>query len=108
MKTYNQYTKSGNKKLFDAVWQYLLDHAELTHDGTLFVKFHCKDKMTFARRIYARTKGIHRTDPVWAETILKERRDQVLEHSRMQSALAEVKKTNEQRNKSLWKRFLKV
>lgn len=107
MKTYNEYIKGEDKATFEAVWTYLLDHAEITNEGTLFVKFHCKSKESFKKRILARMKGVHR-HPSWAESLIAERRENVLEHSLMQSALAQVKKENEIRIKlSLFKRLKK-
>ena len=106
MKTFNGYIKGEDKTTFEAVWTYLLDHAEITNEGTLFVKFHCKSKESFKRRILARMKGIHR-HPSWAEDLIAERRQNVLEDGLMKSALAQVKKENEKRNLKWYQKLLR-
>lgn len=84
-----QYFKGENKQIFDAVWQYILDHSDLTHEGTLFVKFHTKHKEGFARSIASRMKGWTR-EGSWKEQVLKERRALVLSKEDERRALSEM------------------
>lgn len=51
------------QKYKDAVWDYLLEHSDITKGGSLFVKFHTKNRTTFEGHINARIKGYHREDP---------------------------------------------
>lgn len=78
LKTFNEYQKGEKKAIFDAVWQYILDHADITNDGTLFVKFHCKDKTSFAMKIRSRMKGTYRNGE-WFSNALGIRRGETIE-----------------------------
>ena len=51
------------EQLVDAVWDYMLEHSDLTQHGSFFIKFHAESKKTFLRRILARYRGYHRDDP---------------------------------------------
>lgn len=47
----------------DAIWDYILEHSDITDGGSYFVKFHTTDRRNFENRILARWKyGYHRTD----------------------------------------------
>lgn len=47
----------------DAVWDYLLEHCDITQNGSFFVKFHTRDRATFEKHVFARWKyGYHRVD----------------------------------------------
>lgn len=46
-----------------AVWDFLLEHCDLTERGSFFVKFHTSGRFDFEKRIRARYKyGYHRVD----------------------------------------------
>jgi hypothetical protein len=45
-----------------AVWDYLLEHSDITNGGSLFVKFHTDSRYKFENRIIARVQGYHRKD----------------------------------------------
>jgi hypothetical protein len=53
----------------DAVWDFLLEHSDITHGGALFAKFHTSHRADFERRIKARQKGYHRKDPKTKECV---------------------------------------
>ena len=58
---------SNNKtqKYKDAVWEFLLEHCDITQGGSYFVKFHTPSRANFEKRVYAREKfGYHREDVV--------------------------------------------
>lgn len=47
----------------DAVWDYILEHCDITDNGSYFVKFHTKTRRDFEKHVYARYKyGYHRID----------------------------------------------
>lgn len=47
----------------DAVWDYLIEHSDVTENGALFVKFHTSSRYNFENRIKARAVyGYHRDD----------------------------------------------
>lgn len=46
----------------NATWDFILEHCDLLDSGSLFVKFHMKDRGNFERRIKSRLKGYHRED----------------------------------------------
>lgn len=103
----------------DAVWDFILEHCDVTDRGSFFVKFHTDDRKNFERRIKARQKyHYHRADYRTGETreqkelramtlreehktkkrIKKERWQQgVAERKRI---LEEVKRRNERRQRS--------
>lgn len=46
-----------------AVWDFVLEHCDITDNGTIFVKFHTSDRLNFENRILSRLKyGYHRKD----------------------------------------------
>ena len=46
-----------------AVWDFLLEHSEITHSGNIFIKFHCDGKRNFENRVLGRWKhNYHRED----------------------------------------------
>jgi isocitrate dehydrogenase kinase/phosphatase len=97
-KHYQEYYQGEERQIFNAVWQYLLDHSDLTSDGVLFVKFHTKSKESFAKSIASRMKGLCR-EGGWKEKVMKERRSEVLNQLEMRRALEKLK--NEQAKKDL-------
>lgn len=47
----------------DAVWDYMLEHCDITDNGSFFVKFHTKNRIVFEKHIKARWKyNYHRRD----------------------------------------------
>lgn len=46
----------------DAMWDYVLEHSDLTERGSFFVKFHTKTRAQFEGHVSARMKGYHRRD----------------------------------------------
>lgn len=47
----------------DAVWQFLIEHSDLSPTGSLFVKFHVTDRQNFENRVNARYQyGYKRND----------------------------------------------
>lgn len=61
------------QKYKDAVWDYLLEHSDITKGGSLFVKFHTKSRSVFEGHVNSRIGGYHRGDPVVREKILVEK-----------------------------------
>lgn len=51
------------RRYIEAVWDYCVEHSDLTKEGSYFVKFHTDSKVDFNKRILARLKGYHRGDP---------------------------------------------
>lgn len=48
----------------DAVWDYLLEHCDITDSGALFVKFHTSGRISFEKHVRARmVHNYHREDP---------------------------------------------
>lgn len=45
-----------------AVWDYVLEHGDITPSGALFVKFHTESKTQLEGHIYSRVRGYHRLD----------------------------------------------
>lgn len=68
--TSNTRIRLEKKVYMDAVWDYMLDHSDITKGGQLFVKFHTDDRKTFERHVIARVKGYHRNDPIEKEAVL--------------------------------------
>lgn len=56
----NEYFKGNEKKIFEATWQWILDHSDLKSDGQLFVKANIKNKKKFANSVRYRMKGYYR------------------------------------------------
>jgi len=57
----------------DAVWDYLLEHSDITEGGSLFVKFHTKSRSVFEGHVTARIKGYHRGDPKARQHFLEQK-----------------------------------
>lgn len=89
MKTLQQYKKGTAKTYEDAVWQYLLDHSDVTNDGSLFVKFHIRDRKKFTKGVIARMNGICRNS--YNAVLMEQRRKETLSHGQIQSALQKLK-----------------
>jgi hypothetical protein len=99
----------------DAVWDYLLEHSEITQGGALFVKFHTKGRRAFEGHVEARAKGYHREDPRAKEQV-KEARQQAfqakkqakktryLEQQAMRRAVKRVARVNWRRR--VWRRVM--
>lgn len=48
----------------DAVWDFLMEHSDLTERGSIFVKFHIGDRRNFENRVLSRWRfNYHREDP---------------------------------------------
>jgi hypothetical protein len=61
----------------DAYWSYMLEHAEITKGGSLFVKFHSDSRATFEKHVRARYKyQYHREDPVKKEEVLTKTKEE--------------------------------
>ncbi len=101
MKKYNTYFNGGEKAIFDAIWQYVLDHAEVSNDGVLFVKFHTTGKEQFRKRISYRMKGYQR-DYINENTASDKRKIAIqktqLGHEEMNRKIKEVAEMNRKRN----------
>lgn len=54
--------KETLEKYKEAVWDFMLEHCDITPNGSIFVKFHCDHRLNFEKRIHARIRGYHRTD----------------------------------------------
>ena len=67
----------------DALWDFILEHCDITPGGSLFVKFHTSHRADFERRINARLKGYHREDPQAKEQV-KETRQQAFQETKKQ------------------------
>lgn len=52
----------------DAVWDFLLEHCDITEGGSMFVKFHTSGRADFEKRIRARMNGYSRPDLRTLET----------------------------------------
>lgn len=60
-----------------ALWDFILEHCEVTENGALFVKFHTSGRSDLEKRIRARWKyGYHRED-VRAKEAGKDQRQEV-------------------------------
>lgn len=58
-------SNKNTQKYKDAVWEFLLEHCDITQGGSYFVKFHTSSRANFEKRVYAREKyGYHREDVV--------------------------------------------
>lgn len=53
-----------------ALWEYLLEHSDITKSGSLFVKFHVTTKSRFEGHVNARVNGYHRGDPKEKEALV--------------------------------------
>lgn len=46
----------------DAMWDYIVEHSDLTERGSFFVKFHTRTRSQFEGHVGSRIKGYHRVD----------------------------------------------
>ena len=46
----------------DAMWDYLVEHSDLTERGSFFVKFHTRTRSQFEGHVASRIRGYHRKD----------------------------------------------
>ena len=105
------------KSYQDAVWDYILEHCDITERGSYFVKFHTDSRATFEKHIRARWKhGYHRKDERMnlthkqkeldatarkkahesrKEVKKRKHKDRVLSHREQQKAFAELKRQRE-------------
>lgn len=56
-------TKLTTQQLEDAIWDYIMEHSDVTHNGTIFVKFHVTTKKKFFGHVISRANGYHRENP---------------------------------------------
>lgn len=111
------------KSYQDAVWDYILEHCDVTANGSFFVKFHTDSRATFERHIKARWKyGYHRKDERMNLThkqkeidatarkkahesrkAVKKRkhRDRVLSYREQQEAFAELRRKREEQERQV-------
>lgn len=109
MKRYSTYFKGEEKSLFDATWQYMKDHCDVTPEGIFFVKFHIKSKEEFERKVRSRMKGLHRD--VVSEEVATKRKLEAFARAEIGQRIKEVGELNRNRVRkvSLWgkiKRYL--
>ena len=96
----------------DAVWDFLLEHCDITRGGALFIKFHTDGRKDFERRIRARWKyNYHREDVrakearhLETQTAFKEQKAAkkqryILSREATRKALAKIKKVNDRRRR---------
>lgn len=58
----------------DAVWDFILEHCDITENGSLFVKFHTPNRTNFENRIIGRwIHNYHRGDPRQKEAVATEK-----------------------------------
>jgi hypothetical protein len=88
----SNYFQGKNKALFDAMWQWVLDHSDLTADGVLFLKAHIKDKDSFKKSIIFREKGAYRS--FLYDELIEDRRATHLGKDVMRRELAKVEEEN--------------
>lgn len=94
----------------DAVWDFMLEHSDITKGGALFVKFHTDNRKKFENRIIGRWKyNYHRGDPRLKEKQHEDTRQQFekdkhekeekykAERKARIEALNKVKRQNERR-----------
>lgn len=55
--------KLTTQQLEDAIWDYIMEHSDVTPNGTIFVKFHVTKKSKFIGHIISRAHGYHRGNP---------------------------------------------
>jgi len=46
----------------DAMWDYIVEHSDLTERGSFFVKFHTRTRSQFEGHVASRIRGYHRKD----------------------------------------------
>ena len=102
----NEYSKTEEKNIMDAVWQWVLDHSDFTADGQLFLKAHIGGKESFRKSIAFRMKGYTRN--FLDETILDVRHNESLKKM-AQNNLKKVEAQNRkiiQNRQNIFKRIL--
>ena len=88
------YFKEDEKRIFEATWQWVLDHSDITKDGVFFLKAHIKNKKSFKKSIRFRMKGFFRQLLDEDEATL--RRDENIRKS-IQGTLLKVEQENKER-----------
>ena len=95
-----------------AVWDFLLEHCDITPNGSLFIKFHASSRNNIEKRIKARWKyKYHRED-----VRKKGKKVAYLKQKFMDEKIAKVEKYNNERAKRrkrynanfLWKIYYKI
>ncbi len=89
------------EKYIDAVWDYFMEHSDLTAGGAFFVKFHTDNKRTFNKRVLARLNGYHRSDPVEKQKMGDQLR------AKMDEAKDNKERWKELRKKKTWRNKLR-
>lgn len=96
----------------DAVWDFLLEHCDITDGGALFIKFHTDGRANFERRVKARWKyGYHREDVRAKEerhlrTSKKHR--ELKQKKKAAYQTAKRKRIKKYKRKQLWRKFLTI
>ena len=63
-----------------AVWQYVLDHSDVTDGGALFVKFHTDSRKSFENHVFGRIMGYKREDTEMKQSLMATKSE---EHQRL-------------------------
>lgn len=92
--TINEYKK--------AVWDFLLEHSDITDSGALFIKFHCDDRKNLEKRIIARHNGYHRNNVIEKENVLIQKKiDHIKKKNIKKSKYNKAKKVRKIKRKIL-------
>lgn len=105
MKHFSTYFKGEEKEIFDATWQYLKDHCDVTPDGVFFVKFHVTDKKQFEEKIRSRMRGYHRDRS--SEQIAEDRKNARPPRWLMEQRIKEVGELNAKRKFTLMQKIIR-
>lgn len=81
------YLQGEEKAIFDACWQWVLDHSDISADGQLFIKAHIASKDKFRKCIKGRMRGIYRN--IFDEETIENRRTEAL-NKQIKNNLAKV------------------
>jgi len=102
----NYSKKEIEKELFNAVWQWVLDHSDLDASGQLFLKAHIKNKQGFARSIEFRMNGAYRS--FIKDGLIIERQKEHIENVKIGRALKKVEEENRKilNNRKWWQKLL--
>lgn len=93
----------------DAVWEFLLEHCDITQGGSYFVKFHTSSRANFEKRVYAREKfGYHREDVVAKQQKATNTKDEFLQKKEEKAKRWEQTKKESQERQRIIKRNLKL
>ena len=95
-----------------AVWDFLLEHCDITPNGALFVKFHASSRANIEKRIKARWKYKYHREDVRE----KNKRVAYLKQQFMDEKVAKIAKRNTEKIKRmkrynanfLWKIYYKI